>query len=116
MRTPAIVTVVLLTWLAQARAEGSPDDADADGDADADAVAAAPPTITTKAKAKDKVKDKVKANGRVFVRETLSDDLGSWDAQAKIDSARLGLRYHHEQLKARVEVELRSSSKRRAAF
>ena len=76
-------------------------------------VIESPPPAPQKAK-----KPKFVLNGRVFVRETFSDDgAGNWGAQTSIASARLGLRYHWKKyLRARLEVELRKSAKLRAAY
>jgi hypothetical protein len=62
-------------------------------------------------------KGKLQLTGRVFVRETFADDgAGNWGAQTSIASARLGARYHWKSLRARIDVELRTSAKLRSAY
>ncbi len=62
-------------------------------------------------------KSPITMSGRLFVRETVAkegdDDL---DAATSLASARLGLRYQHKELRARIELEVRKSARLRAAY
>lgn len=116
--TPAILLGVLLAARVVSAQEEEPQTpVEEEPQTPVEPVEVAPPPATAEPAADKAQKHKLQLNGRIFVRETFADDVdGSWRAQTSIASARLGLRYHWKLLRARLEVELRTSAKLRSAY